>query len=64
MPNVDLAGWDFRVFGLVAEEKRWTWQEFNQLPRSQVTLDIHCVTRWSLFVTVWDGVAVSTLVRE
>ena len=64
VPRVDLARWEFRVFGLVAEERRWSWEEFNQLPRTQVTLDIHCVTRWSKFDTLWEGVSVATLVKE
>lgn len=63
-PRVDLKTWDFRVFGLVEAEKRWTWEEFNQLPRTQVVMDIHCVTRWSKFDTVWEGVAVKTLVEQ
>jgi DMSO/TMAO reductase YedYZ molybdopterin-dependent catalytic subunit len=64
VPRVNLETWDFRVFGLVEEEKRWTWEEFNQLPRTKVTLDIHCVTRWSKFDTEWEGVSVKTLVEE
>ena len=64
VPRVDLARWDFRVFGLVVEEQRWSWEAFNQLPRSQITLDIHCVTRWSKFDTLWEGVSVATLVKE
>ena len=64
VPRVDLARWEFRVFGLVGEERRWSWEEFNQLPRTQVTLDIHCVTRWSKFDTLWEGVSVATLVKE
>jgi DMSO/TMAO reductase YedYZ molybdopterin-dependent catalytic subunit len=63
LPNVNLATWTFRVFGEVEEEKVWTWSEFNQLPRTQLTLDLHCVTRWSKFDTVWEGVSVKTLVE-
>lgn len=63
-PKIDLATWDFRVVGLVEESKRWTWEQFNQLPRTEVTLDIHCVTRWSKFDTVWEGVSVKTLIDE
>lgn len=25
-------------------------------------MDVHCVTRWSRFDTVWEGVAVQTLI--
>ncbi|MCA9937774.1 MAG: sulfite oxidase-like oxidoreductase [Anaerolineales bacterium] len=56
--------WNFRIFGLVEEEKVWNWAEFNQLPRTQVTMDIHCVTRWSKFDTLWEGVSLKTLVDE
>lgn len=61
-PSLD--NWDFKVFGLVEEEKVWNWEEFNQLPRTQVTMDIHCVTRWSKFDTGWEGVSLKTLVDE
>ena len=64
VPRVDLATWDLRVFGEVEEEKRWNWEEFSKLPRTQITLDIHCVTRWSKFDTLWEGVALKTLVDQ
>ena len=63
-PQTDLKTWSFKIFGEVEEEKIWTWEEFNQLPRKQVTFDLHCVTRWSKFDTTWEGVSVKTLVDE
>ena len=56
--------WDFRLWGEVEEEKVWSWDEFNGLPRTQVTMDIHCVTRWSKADTLWEGVSVRTLVEQ
>jgi len=56
--------WDFSIRGEVAEPVSWTWEAFRQLPRSQVTLDVHCVTRWSQFDTLWEGVSVRTLIDE
>lgn len=56
-PVVDLATWDLRVFGEVDKPLRWTWDEFTQLPTRTQTVDIHCVTRWSKFDTVWEGVS-------
>jgi DMSO/TMAO reductase YedYZ molybdopterin-dependent catalytic subunit len=64
VPMFDAATWDFRVWGEVAEEKRWSWDEFNQLPRTSIKMDLHCVTRWSKFDTVWEGVSVKTLVEQ
>ena len=58
VPSVDLSGWDFRVHGLVERPARWTWDEFRALPRIRVRSDIHCVTRWSRFDNLWEGVPV------
>ena len=64
VPSFNPATWDFRVYGLVEEEKRWTWDEFNQLPRRKIKMDIHCVTRWSKFDTEWEGVSVKDMVDQ
>lgn len=64
VPRFDPATWDLRVFGEVEEEVRWTWDEFNKLPRKKIKMDIHCVTRWSKFDTEWEGVSLKTLVDE
>jgi len=64
VPPFNAATWDFRVWGEVEKEVRWMWDEFNQLPRTKTTLDIHCVTRWSKFDTTWEGIAVKTLVEN
>ena len=42
---------------------RWTWQEFNALPRTRWTRDIHCVTTWSKLDTIWEGVLFDDLLR-
>jgi DMSO/TMAO reductase YedYZ molybdopterin-dependent catalytic subunit len=55
-PPFDPATWDLKVFGDVEKEMRWTWDEFTKLPTKTVKTDIHCVTRWSKFDTVWEGV--------
>ncbi len=60
VPSVDLARWDIRVFGEVSRPIRLTWDEFRALPRTQVTADIHCVTRWSKLDTHWEGVGIRT----
>ncbi len=50
------ATWDLHVFGEVKQEKRWRWKEFLEIPTVKITVDIHCVTRWSKFDTEWEGV--------
>lgn len=64
VPPFDPAAWDFRIWGEVEQEVRWTWEEFNRLPRSRIVLDIHCVTRWSKADTAWEGVSVRKLAEE
>jgi DMSO/TMAO reductase YedYZ molybdopterin-dependent catalytic subunit len=56
VPRFDPERWDFRVFGLVEEPVRFTWEEWNHLPQSEVLADFHCVTRWSRFDNLWQGV--------
>jgi DMSO/TMAO reductase YedYZ molybdopterin-dependent catalytic subunit len=58
VPKVDLSTWDFRVYGLMEKPLRWTWDEFHTLPRIESRSDIHCVTRWSRYDNVWQGVSV------
>ncbi|MDX9991480.1 MAG: sulfite oxidase-like oxidoreductase [Anaerolineales bacterium] len=64
LPPFNPATWDFRAWGEIEQEKRWTWQEFNQLPRTSLVMDIHCVTRWSKFDTRWEGISVRTLLEQ
>jgi len=64
VPNFNPATWEFRVWGEVEKEVRLSWNEFSRLPRTKLDMDIHCVTRWSKFDTVWEGVSVKTLVNE
>ena len=62
VPEFNPATWNFRVYGEVEEELLWTWDELNQLPKTRIKMDIHCVTRWSKFDTEWEGISVKTLV--
>lgn len=64
VPQVDLSEWQFRIWGEVEEERTWSWEEFNQLPQTTTTLDLHCVTRWSMLDTIWEGVSLGTLVEQ
>jgi DMSO/TMAO reductase YedYZ molybdopterin-dependent catalytic subunit len=64
VPRVDLSRWDFRVHGLVEKPARWTWEELRALPRVQVRSDIHCVTRWSRFDNLWEGVRARDLIAS
>jgi DMSO/TMAO reductase YedYZ molybdopterin-dependent catalytic subunit len=43
---------------------RFTWEDFSALPRSRITSDFHCVTRWSRFDNHWEGVLFRELLRR
>jgi len=64
IPRVDLARWDFRLFGLVEEEVRWDYAQFRALPSRSLTADIHCVTGWSMLDTRWEGVSTREVIRH
>jgi DMSO/TMAO reductase YedYZ molybdopterin-dependent catalytic subunit len=63
VPRTELAQWDFRIWGEVEQPFRLTWDEFSKLPTTEVTLDIHCVTRWSRFDATFRGVHWRELAR-
>jgi DMSO/TMAO reductase YedYZ molybdopterin-dependent catalytic subunit len=56
VPHVDLATWDLKVFGEVEEPLTLTFAQLQALPATEVTTDIHCVTRWSRFDARFKGV--------
>jgi DMSO/TMAO reductase YedYZ molybdopterin-dependent catalytic subunit len=64
-PTPMVAGDEWRLFVTTAggDEKSWTWAEFQQLPAQDVTVDIHCVTKWSKLDTAWRGVSVDSLIE-
>jgi DMSO/TMAO reductase YedYZ molybdopterin-dependent catalytic subunit len=63
-PDYDLATWDLRVFGAVQNEFTLSWDELNALPQTDVTTDIHCVTRWSKLDTNWRGVRLREVLEK
>jgi DMSO/TMAO reductase YedYZ molybdopterin-dependent catalytic subunit len=63
VPRVDLANWDFQICGLVDQPIRLTYQELMALPRKTVQADVHCVTRWSVLDSTWEGIAVGEVMK-
>jgi DMSO/TMAO reductase YedYZ molybdopterin-dependent catalytic subunit len=60
-PRTALDEWSFMIDGAVDNPASWTWEEMLALPAETVTVDIHCVTKWSKLDTTWTGVSVDTL---
>ena len=63
-PRVSLDDWTFSIRGEVDEPRSWSWAELQALPREDVTVDIHCVTKWSKLDTDWAGVSLDTLLER
>jgi len=64
VPAVDLATWDFRVWGEVEEPFTFTWEEFRAMPRNSIHRDIHCVTRWSRLDMDFQGVPIQHILER
>ena len=63
-PRVPLDQWEFVVATESGQAKRWSWPEFLALPSESITVDIHCVTKWSKLGTTWEGVSLDTLLDD
>jgi DMSO/TMAO reductase YedYZ molybdopterin-dependent catalytic subunit len=63
VPDVSLDTWTFEVSGEVEEPLSLTYEELRELPATDVTTDIHCVTRWSRFDAQFRGVHWSELAK-
>jgi DMSO/TMAO reductase YedYZ molybdopterin-dependent catalytic subunit len=61
VPNIKTDKWTFRVRGLVDKERKLTYAEFTALPMIEVFSDIHCVTTWSRYNNLWEGVSSAVL---
>ena len=63
-PRTPLPEWTFSVKQGGDTLKSWTWPQFQALPVQDITVDIHCVTRWTKLDTRWRGVSVDTLLDQ
>jgi DMSO/TMAO reductase YedYZ molybdopterin-dependent catalytic subunit len=63
-PRTPLPEWTFSIKQGGSTLKSWTWSQFQTLPVQDITVDIHCVTRWTKLDTRWHGVSVDTLLDQ
>jgi DMSO/TMAO reductase YedYZ molybdopterin-dependent catalytic subunit len=56
VPRIDIDSWTLSVTGEVEEPLTLGFEELKALPATEVTTDIHCVTRWSRFDAGFTGV--------
>jgi DMSO/TMAO reductase YedYZ molybdopterin-dependent catalytic subunit len=60
-PRIGLDAWRLEIIGQVDQPRGWSWQELTALPSEEISVDIHCVTKWSKLDTSWRGVSVDAL---
>jgi DMSO/TMAO reductase YedYZ molybdopterin-dependent catalytic subunit len=60
-PHVPLGQWELTIDDGSEVLRRWSWTSFRELETDRITVDIHCVTRWSKLGTSWEGVSIDTL---
>ena len=64
VPRVDLATWRYEVSGAVERPVSLSWDELLALPRRETACDMHCVTRWSRYDNVFEGVPVQDVLAR
>lgn len=62
-PNISVANWSFALQLGGSLLAKWNWTEFQALPQTELTTDIHCVTKWSKLDTKWRGVTIDDLLE-
>ncbi len=63
-PEVPLDAWAFTVRTEAGDAHTWSWSELTALPTETITVDLHCVTRWTKLETQWRGVSLDTLLED
>ncbi len=56
--------WAFTITTETGDRQTWSWSDLQTMPQEDVTVDIHCVTRWSKLATRWRGVPVDAFFEE
>jgi DMSO/TMAO reductase YedYZ molybdopterin-dependent catalytic subunit len=63
-PRVDLDKWEFSIITEAGQRSTLSWADLQAMPSESVTVDIHCVTKWSKLQTGWRGVSIETLIEN
>lgn len=64
IPPYNPTTWRFKLFGLVEAKQEFSFAEFLKLPRIESISDFHCVTGWSRFDNLWEGVSSQELIKQ
>lgn len=62
-PEISKNNWNLTISGEVENPITWNFEEFIKLPVTEMSIDFHCVTTWSLLGTSWTGVKFSEILK-
>lgn len=60
-PNISRERWRLDVYGAVETPLFWDFAQFSAQPQSTFISDIHCVTTWSRYDNMWEGLSTRAL---
>jgi DMSO/TMAO reductase YedYZ molybdopterin-dependent catalytic subunit len=64
VPSYAPGQWSLSIHGEVDEPFTLSFEELTAMSSVTLTTDIHCVTKWSKFDTVWKGIRVRDLLEK
>ena len=62
-PRTPLESWSLALQDRGKLLALWNWAQFQALPQSENTTDIHCVTKWTKLDTRWRGVTFDDILK-
>ncbi|WP_426244721.1 molybdopterin-dependent oxidoreductase [Nocardioides sp. LHG3406-4] len=62
--HIDTEDWALDITDIDGSKTTMSWRQLMDLPSEEITVDIHCVTKWSKLGTTWRGVPVDALLDE
>lgn len=64
VPDYSLKQWNLKVFGAADKEIVLSYEDILKMPQTTITVDIHCVTRWSRFDNSFTGVKFTDFMKH
>lgn len=60
-PRIETDTWTLEIAEVDGTRRTLSWADLMGLPSEEITVDLHCVTKWSKLGTSWRGVPVETV---
>jgi DMSO/TMAO reductase YedYZ molybdopterin-dependent catalytic subunit len=60
-PEINLDEYRLMLDGAIENQASLDWPALMALPQSELTADMHCVTQWSNYDNLWQGITAATI---